>query len=158
MFGIGTTFDGQSLFGGSVVLASDASGAQTTTGNLDPSTIGLVFDPKTQQAYSLADLRSGGALADNANPQLADEVVDASIQQLASMQASLGSFQQTLSAMGDVRQVMTENLTDALSQIEDTDFASEASEFVRDQTLSASGTAVLAVANSQPQQMLSLLQ
>ncbi len=116
--GLGTTFLGQKLFG--QVLQSDASDAGTSTGDLDPTKMGTVYDQKTGQSYSLVDLRSTGALEMNGNPQIADEVVDAAIKQVASWQASLGTFQQTLSVMGDVRGVTRVNLADAYyRQIED---------------------------------------
>src|SRR5256714_7898181 len=41
--GAGTTFLGERLFGAQ--LQSDASGASTTTGDLDPTQLGRIFDP-----------------------------------------------------------------------------------------------------------------
>ncbi len=155
--GLSTTFLSQRLFGPNVVLQSDASGAETTTGDLDPTTIGQVRDPLSGQTYSLADLRTGGALADNADPKIADEVVEASIKQISGQRAALGSFQNTLSSIGNVRQITQENLADALSQIQDTDFASETASYVRSSLLTQTSIATTAIANSQPNALLSLL-
>ena len=50
-----------------------------------------------------------------------------------------------------------QNLTSAQSNIQDADFAAESANLTRAQVLSQSATAVLAVANQQPQNVLALL-
>ena len=60
----------------------------------------------------------------------------------------------TVSSLG----VAFENVSAAESAITDTDFASETSNLTRDQILSQAATTVLSQANTQPQQVLSLLQ
>src|SRR5207253_614929 len=153
--GAGTTFLGQRLFG--ATLTSDASGASVGTGNLDPTTIGNVRDPLSGETYSLADLRTGGQLADNANSKLAAQVMETAIKQIAGLRGELGAFQNRLTTMGNVRDVTRINLADALSQIQDTDYAAEANSFVRNQLLSQTSIATTAIANSQPQSVLELL-
>jgi flagellin len=153
----GTTFLGQRIFGSNVQLSSDASGASTGTADLDPTKLGAVFDPFSGQTYTLADLRSGGALADNANPAIADQVVTTALKQIAGDRASLGDFQNTLISMGNVRDITRENLADALSQIQDTDVAEETVSYVRNQTLSQAAISTMAIANHQPTNVLSLL-
>lgn len=153
--GITTSFFGQQVFGNQ--LDSVASQVGVSTPSLDPSELGQVYDQSTGTTYSLADLKSGGALADGANSKIADEVVEQAIKDISGDRAALGDFQEALSAMGDVRDVTKINLTDALSQVEDTDFAAETSEFVKDQILTQTGTAALAIANSQPANALPLL-
>jgi flagellin len=49
------------------------------------------------------------------------------------------------------------NLTEAESNIRDADFAAESANLTRAQILVQSGTAVLQIANSNPQNVLSLL-
>jgi len=51
-----------------------------------------------------------------------------------------------------------ENVTASESAIRDTDFAYETSQLTRKQILVNAGTSVLALANSTPQSVLSLLQ
>jgi flagellin len=155
--GVGTTFLGEHLFGPNVQLQSDASGASTTTGNLDPTQLGAVFDPFSGETYSLADLQTGGMLADNVNPELSAKVVDAAIKQITGVRADLGDFQNTLKTMGNVRDVTRENLSSALSQIEDTDYATEMLAFTRNQMLSQTATSATAIANRAPQRALDLL-
>jgi flagellin len=50
-----------------------------------------------------------------------------------------------------------ENISEARSQIIDTDFAEETSNLTKAQILSQAGLSVLAVANQNPSQVLSLL-
>src|SRR2546429_4241894 len=155
--GAGTTFLGERVFGPNVQLQSDASGASTTTGNLDPTQLGGIFDPFTGETYSLADLQTGGTLADNANPELSARVIDAAIKQISGVRADLGAFQNTLKTMGNVRDITRENLSSALSQIEDTDYATEAVSFMRNQMLSQTAIAATAIANRAPERALGLL-
>ena len=54
--------------------------------------------------------------------------------------------------------ISAENLTEALSRVEDVDMAREMVTFTQQQVLSQSGNAMLAQANQRPQSILSLLQ
>jgi len=53
---------------------------------------------------------------------------------------------------------MVTNYTDAESRIRDTDFASETTEFTRNQILTQSANSMLTQANQLPKNVLSLLQ
>jgi flagellin len=53
--------------------------------------------------------------------------------------------------------VALENITEARSQILDTDFAEETAQLQKAQILSQAGLSVLGIANQNPQQVLSLL-
>ncbi|MCD6707022.1 MAG: hypothetical protein LT080_11310 [Thiobacillus sp.] len=55
-------------------------------------------------------------------------------------------------------QTSAENLTASRSRIEDADFAAETASLTRGQILQQAGTAMLAQANSLPNNVLSLLQ
>ena len=80
------------------------------------------------------------------------------ISQVASLRGRLGAFQKaTLDAnIASLTDTM-ENLTAAESNIRDADFAAETAELTRSQILVQSGTSVLAIANSNPQNVLGLL-
>ena len=54
-------------------------------------------------------------------------------------------------------QITAENLTSSEAVIRDTDFATETSELTRAQILVQAGTSVLAIANAQSQNVLTLL-
>ncbi len=88
----------------------------------------------------------------------AQKIVNDSISQIAALRGRLGAFQKntvgaTIRSLG----VALENTSAAESAIRDTDFASETAELTRSQILVQAATNVLGIANSQPQNALSLL-
>jgi len=119
-----------------------------TTGNLGDSVKGF-----------LSALKSGGTgNVINGDLTKAQSIVEQSIKQVSSLRGRLGAFQKnvvtsTISSLG----VTLENTTAAESVIRDTDFAAETAQLTRSQILVQAATQALAIANSQPQQVLSLL-
>jgi flagellin-like hook-associated protein FlgL len=106
----------------------------------------------------LFELRSGGdkALATNAGG--AARVVDEVISSVTGLRGRLGAFQKTtletnIFTLNDT----LANLTEAESSIRDADFAAESALLTRAQILVQSGTSVLGIANSNPQNVLALL-
>jgi flagellin len=88
----------------------------------------------------------------------AQRVVAESIKQVSSMRGRMGAFQKnvvgaTIRSLG----VNIENTAAAQSVIRDADFAAETASLTRWQTLVASATNVLGLANQQPQSALQLL-
>ena len=70
----------------------------------------------------------------------------------------LGAFERnTLQPNIRQLQITTENLTAAEATIRDTDFAVETSELTRAQILVQAGNSILAIANAQSQNVLTLL-
>jgi flagellin len=85
-------------------------------------------------------------------------IVRAAIGQVASLRGRLGGFQKdTLATTINSLRVAAENVTAAESAIRDADFAVETSNLTRAQILVNSATAVLQLANAQPQNVLALL-
>lgn len=107
----------------------------------------------------LYQLRSGQTAALRTNTTLAATIVDETVNEVAKVRGRLGAFQRT-TLESNIRSLSdTEsNLTAAESAIRDADFAQETSSLTRAQILVQSGTAVLGIANQNPQQVLSLLQ
>lgn len=106
----------------------------------------------------LSDLRSGGSKDISTDTTLAAKVVDEVITQITQLRGRLGAFQKTtletnIFSLNDT----LVNLTDAESSIRDADFAFETARLTRAQILVQSGTAVLSIANSNPQNVLALL-
>lgn len=106
----------------------------------------------------LYELASGGSAALAANPTKAAAIVDEVITKVTSLRGRLGAFQRTtletnINSLSDTM----ENLTAAESSIRDADFAAESAALTRAQILVQSGTAVLAIANQNPQNVLALL-
>ena len=92
---------------------------------------------------------------DGAN--LALSVVDAAIGQVSNQRAKFGALQNRFSSTISNLETSVENLSAARSRIRDADFAVETAELTRTQILQQAGTAMLAQANSIPQNVLSLL-
>ena len=119
-----------------------------TTGNLGKGGLG-----------HLSDLKAGGdGNVINGDLTLSQKIVDESIKQVASLRGRLGAFVKhtigsTISSLG----ISLENTAAAESSIRDTDFAKETAELTRRQILVQAATQALAIANAQPQAVLSLL-
>ncbi|HEX4142696.1 MAG TPA: flagellin [Pirellulales bacterium] len=108
---------------------------------------------------SLYELQSGGTLSLANNPSGAASVVNEALSEITSLRGRLGAFQSTtLQTNINTLQTTLSNLTSAQSNIQDTDFASETSSLTRAQILVQSSTQVLQIANSNPQNVLKLLQ
>jgi flagellin len=83
--------------------------------------------------------------------------IDAAITAVSSARSTLGAIQNRLEDAVDNLGVYEENISAAQSRIRDVDVAAETVNFTKLQILSQSGTAMLAQANSAPQNVLSLL-
>ena len=89
--------------------------------------------------------------------QGAIDLVQSAINGLASLQSIVGVQEQSLERTINELNAAEVNVAAAASRITDADMASEISAFARQQVLSMAATAMIAQANSQPQQVLSLL-
>ena len=90
--------------------------------------------------------------------QKAITIFENAINEVSSIRAKLGAYQNRLEHSINSLNVSAENLTEALSRVEDVDMAKEMVTYTQQQVLSQSGNAMLAQANERPQQILSLLQ
>jgi len=108
----------------------------------------------------LNDIATGGnASVVSGNAEKASQIVNVAIQQVAQLQGNLGAFEKdTLQTNTASLQVALENVTSSESDIADADFAQETSNLTRDQILVQAGTSVLATANNNAQNVLTLLQ
>ncbi|MDR3284314.1 MAG: flagellin [Treponema sp.] len=84
--------------------------------------------------------------------------VDEALKNVSKQRADLGAYQNRFETASGGIAVASENLQAAESRIRDTDMASEIVEYTKNQILTQSGTAMLAQANSQAQNVLALLQ
>lgn len=113
------------------------------------------------QNRTLSSLVTGGQnalTADTDRAQVAVDIVNAAIAKVSATRARIGSVQaNTIETNLRSLQVSQENLTAARSLIVDTDFAQETANLTRLQILVQAGTASLAIANSRPQSVLTLL-
>ena len=106
----------------------------------------------------LFQLGSGKTSSLSVDPLSAANIVNEAIDQVTSLRGRLGAFQKTIvdTNIRSLNDALV-NLTDAESAIRDADFASETAALTRAQVLVQAGTSVLAIANSNPQNVLSLL-
>jgi len=93
---------------------------------------------------------------DNSNKVLVQ--IDAALQQIAASGAQLGAYQNRFQAAITGINTTATNLTAARSQIQDTNFAQATSDLSKAQILQQAGTAMVAQANTVPQNVLTLLQ
>jgi len=130
-------------------------------GNVSARTIGRVVHDLSGSATEvfLSDLANGANLnLETGDLVGAQKAVRQAIKNVSSLRGRLGAFQKntvgaTIRSLG----VSLENTTAAESAIRDADFAKETAELTRAQILVQSTTNTLGIANSQPQNVLSLL-
>ena len=86
------------------------------------------------------------------------QALDGAIQQIDTQRSQLGAVQNRFTSTVANLQSITENSTAARSRVQDADFASEAAELTKQQTLQQASTAILSQANQLPSAVLKLLQ
>ncbi|QBQ54613.1 flagellin [Nitrosococcus wardiae] len=84
-------------------------------------------------------------------------VLDKALGSISTQRADLGALQNRFESTISNLESVSENVSAARSRIRDADFAAETAELTRNQILQQAGTAMLAQANSLPQNVLSLL-
>ena len=144
-----TEYNGQPLLSGSSNTFEVFIGFKSGSGNslnvaladLDVAAIGL----------------TGASVSTAAAAQSMLSNIDSAISAVATARANYGSIQSRFEVAIQNLTVSDENFTAAESRIRDADIAQETSVFTKNQILTQSGIAILAQANSLPQQALALL-
>jgi flagellin len=113
----------------------------------------------TTQLNSAAEITNvtGGAITTVGAASTAMSNIDAALTLVNTQRAVYGAVQNRFEAMIQVLQVNTENTSAAKGRIMDADFAVETSNLSRAQILQQAAQAMVAQANSLPQQVLQLL-
>jgi len=136
----------------------DSTGATAT--DWTAATLGLNATYDLQKTSATATSSFVGAAdvttVDNSNKVL--EQIDAALQQLATVGAQLGAYQNRFQAAITGLNTNATNLSSARSQIQDTDYAEATSQLSKAQILQQASTAMVAQANTIPQNILTLLQ
>lgn len=104
---------------------------------------------------AVTTLKIDGADATESNKAL--EQIDKAIAEIVKERATFGAAQVRFESVVSNLQVSAENQASARGRIMDADFATETANLSRTQILQQAGTAMLAQANSLPQNVLSLL-
>jgi|HigsolmetaAR201D_1030396.scaffolds.fasta_scaffold00101_40 flagellin len=144
--------------GAIAVVNSDGTISINATGDL---TIG------GSDAQTLFDFTPGTTVANGSlsgvsvvNTDAANDTimrVDAALTAVSALRSTLGAIQNRFESTITNLQTVAENLTASRSRIQDTDFAAETAALTRAQILQQAGTAMVAQANTVPQNVLSLL-
>ncbi|ALA58569.1 flagellin [Nitrospira moscoviensis] len=145
-----TEFNGQALTSGSTISFTMQVGFKSGTGN----TLTMDLNQLTISALGISSVN----VSTSANAQSALSNIDSAISAVATARAEYGSLQNRFEATIANLEISSENLTAAESRIRDADIAYETSQFTKNQVLVQTGIAVLAQANTLPQQALALLQ
>ena len=133
-----TQFNGLQVLSGSFTLQV---GADSGSGNQ------IAFSLTAITFTSIGSAASAGAIS----------AIDQAITSVSSARSTLGAVQNRLEHAVSNLGVYQENISAAESRIRDVDIAAETVNFTKLQILSQSGTAMLAQANSAPNNVLSLL-
>ena len=114
---------------------------------------------QTQTGYSPSVLMStGGVDLSTANgSQAALTVLDKAINTITDSRASMGAYQNRLTASVANLETTSMNLQASRSRILDTDYAKETTNLAKSQIIQQAATAMLAQANQSAQSVLSLL-
>jgi len=140
-----TTYDGVMLLAGTsnftFQVSADGSGTSSTISFTAVDLTGLALGAVSSQSFS----------------QLAISSLDTALTSVLSLRSTIGATMNRLEKTVTNLGVMITNYSDAESRIRDTDFATESTQFSRNQILNQSATSMLAQANQLPNNVMSLL-
>jgi flagellin len=133
------------------------AGTQTTIGSTAAaqpagSTLATVNTNNVPTSVANVDVST------TAGANLAIETITNALATISNIQATLGAAQNRMTGIATSQQDESTDLSSAQSQITDADFAQETANLSKAQVLQQAGISVLAQANSNPQQVLKLLQ
>jgi flagellin len=144
--------------------AADGNGVTTrgtiTLSSADNYTLGgadLAFAGMASASPALTKL-SAVDITTVAGSNNAIAVLDGALSQITSIRSDLGAIQNRFESTVSNLATTSDNLSAARSRIRDADFANETAELTRNQILQQAGISMLAQANTQPQNVLALLQ
>jgi flagellin len=143
--GTGTQGTALALQAGATTTAGAGSAAQASA----VAQINAINSPPTVSNLNISTVTG-------ANQALVS--IDNALQTVNNLQASLGAAQNRFTAIATSQQAESTDLSSAQSQITDANFAQETANLSKAQVLQQAGISVLAQANSNPQQVLKLLQ
>jgi flagellin len=158
---VSNLFSGGTVSGNSIV----GSGTAISLGDSGLSALGTAGGSATDAAvvsqvnsYNQPTTVANVDISTQSGASMAMESIDNALNVLNNLQATLGAAQNRFTAIGTTQQAQSTDLSTAQSSIQDADFAQETANLSKAQVLQQAGISVLAQANSQPQQILKLLQ
>ena len=158
---VSALFTGGTVSGNSIV----GSGTALTLGDAALTALGTAGGSATDAAvvsqvnsYNQPTTVANVDISTATGASMAMESIDNALNVLNNLQATLGAAQNRFTAIGTTQQAQSTDLSTAQSSIQDANFAEETANLSKAQVLQQAGISVLAQANSQPQQILKLLQ
>ena len=142
-------------FNGKAILGADAGTSSYQVGANSADQVDVV----TTQLNAATQITSvtGGGISTVGGATTAMANIDAALTVVNTQRAVYGAVQNRFEAMIQVLQVNSENTSAAKGRIMDADFAQETANLSRSQILQQAASAMVAQANSLPQQVLQLL-
>ena len=142
-----------------------ASSTEETTLHLADNTTVLQIGANEGEdlAMNIGDMRSHALGLDGVNVMSHDRaarsitIIDNAIDKVSTQRANLGAYQNRLEYTASNLTTASENLSSAESRIRDTDMAKEMMNFTKLNIMLQAGNSMLAQANQQPQNVLSLI-
>jgi flagellin len=153
-------FNGMNMLTGRFALEGDGVMQFQIGANVDQNTR-VYIGTMTAHSLGLKGVQGSDEQISISSPDQANLVlatVDSALTTVNKQRADLGAYQNRFEIAAKGINVAAENTQAAESRIRDTDMASQMVEFTRDQILTQAGTAMLAQANAQSQNVLALLQ
>ena len=154
-------FNGMNMLTGSFGRWDGAKTMQFHVGANVDQNVRVYIGTMTATALGLKNADGDNEQISIATPDLANAAlgaVDSALLRVTKQRADLGAYQNRFEMASKGVNVAAENMQAAESRIRDTDMAAEIVDYTKNSILTQSGTAMLAQANSQTQNVLALLQ
>ena len=148
-----TRIGSQTKFNGKAILGTSAGGFSFQVG----ADAGQKLTVSTKAVNTLSGYASLGSITGASTASKALKAIDTMINAVNSQRANFGAANSRMTTAISNLQVSVENTSAARGRIVDADFAAETANLSRTQILQQAGTAMLAQANSLPQNVLTLL-
>jgi flagellin len=142
---------------GTLNLFSDKN-IEIVDGSAGTGLVALGLTKGTTTSVTLETTVSDLSILTAASSQQAVQALDGALQQIDSQRSQLGAVQNRFASTVANLQSISQNSTASKGRVEDADFASEAAELTKQQTLQQASTAILSQANQLPSAVLKLLQ
>jgi flagellin len=152
-------FNGMNMMTGNFSRDSESVMQFQVGANMDQSER-VYIGTMTAMALGIQGAQGSTETINIATPEdsnMAIGMVDSALKVVSQQRADLGAYQNRFEMASKGVAIAAENLQAAESRIRDVDMATEMVEFVKNQILVQSNTAMLAQANSSPQSVLQLL-
>lgn len=152
-------FNGMNILTGAFATGGDRTMQFQVGANMDQNER-VFIGTMTAEALGLQGAQGNNEMITISSPESANMaigMIDSALQQVSKQRADLGAYQNRFEHASKGVAVAAENLQAAESRIRDADMATEMVDYMKNQILSQSNTAMLAQANMKTQSVLQLL-